>query len=62
MLDMQLETPGQEGTDTDAGRDADQIGDPACWLARVCTDCGRLADARYVEVCVACGADLPDRG
>ncbi|MEP6462730.1 MAG: hypothetical protein ABJC62_04795 [Frankiaceae bacterium] len=37
------------------------IGDPVCWLARVCPDCGRLAEDRYADLCSVCGGDLPDQ-
>ena len=30
-------------------------GDPACWLARVCPACGRLADEDPPPRCPACG-------
>ncbi|MET1018941.1 MAG: hypothetical protein ABWX62_03065 [Microterricola sp.] len=34
-------------------------GDPACWLASVCPDCGRYVDERGVRRCPRCGAELP---
>jgi hypothetical protein len=37
----------------------EEIGDPVCWLARVCPDCGRLSEDRSADVCANCGADLP---
>ncbi|GHE76561.1 hypothetical protein GCM10017786_02050 [Amycolatopsis deserti] len=33
-------------------------GDPACWLARVCPDCGLVADVDPPTVCRRCGARL----
>jgi hypothetical protein len=42
-----------EPTERDLG------GDPACWLNRVCPECGRLND-EHVDACRDCGADLPD--
>jgi rubrerythrin len=36
----------------------DEGGDPACWLNRVCPDCGRLAEDGPPTRCPACGADL----
>ena len=33
-------------------------GDPACWLARVCPECGRLADEDPPTRCPACGTEL----
>ena len=38
---------------------ADEGGDPACWLSRVCPGCGRLADEDPPTRCPDCGADLP---
>lgn len=40
--------------------DADEGGDPACWLSRVCPVCGRMADEDPPTRCAACGADLPE--
>lgn len=34
-------------------------GDPACWLRRVCPECGRMADEDPPTRCPACGAELP---
>ena len=45
--------PGDEDEDTEGG-------DPACWAARVCPDCGRLADADPPTTCAACGRQLTD--
>jgi rubrerythrin len=33
-------------------------GDPACWLRRVCPDCGRLADDDPPTRCPMCGEQL----
>jgi rubrerythrin len=33
-------------------------GDPACWLARVCPACGRLADEDPPTRCPACGTAI----
>jgi hypothetical protein len=33
----------------------DTGGDPACWVARVCPACGRLADEDPPTRCQACG-------
>ncbi|MGY1609781.1 MarR family winged helix-turn-helix transcriptional regulator [Geodermatophilus sp. SYSU D00700] len=40
-------------------RGADEGGDPACWLHRVCPACGRVADEDPPTVCAACGEELP---
>ena len=37
----------------------EQGGDAACWLERVCTECGRLADDGATR-CPSCGVDLLD--
>ncbi|MGZ4607726.1 MAG: hypothetical protein ACXVXV_16470 [Blastococcus sp.] len=37
----------------------DEGGDPACWLHRVCPECGRLADEEPPTRCPACGAAVP---
>jgi predicted RNA-binding Zn-ribbon protein involved in translation (DUF1610 family) len=39
------------------------MGDPACWLDRVCIECGRFIDDEHVEddKCPHCGADLDYR-
>jgi len=38
--------------------DDDQGGDPACWMHRVCDECGRLADEDPPTRCPSCGAQL----
>lgn len=35
-------------------------GDPACWLNRVCPDCGRLNGELGGATCESCGAELPE--
>jgi hypothetical protein len=37
----------------------DQGGDPACWLANVCPDCGAYVDDPSLGVCPTCGGALP---
>jgi len=44
------------GDSTDNG---DEGGDPACWLGRVCPECGRFADEPPPTTCVRCGTELP---
>jgi hypothetical protein len=39
-----------------AGGDEDRGGDPACWLNRVCENCGRFVDDPQAESCPDCGA------
>lgn len=36
--------------------DADNGGDPACWLHRVCRNCGALAEDEQPTVCRRCGS------
>jgi rRNA maturation endonuclease Nob1 len=38
----------------------DEVGDAACWLARVCPSCGRLADSDPPTVCSSCGTEITD--
>jgi hypothetical protein len=33
-------------------------GDPACWLDRVCPECGRIADTAPPVVCERCGTPV----
>ncbi len=37
---------------------ADAGGDPACWLSRVCPDCGRFAEDEDASHCARCGHAL----
>jgi len=47
-------------TDAAGGFGADdEGGDPACWAARVCPDCGQLATGQAPQTCDRCGAELP---
>jgi rubrerythrin len=39
--------------------DEDRPGDPACWLRRVCPECGAMADADPPTVCPQCHAEMP---
>jgi hypothetical protein len=36
----------------------DEGGEPACLLARVCPECGRLADEDPPAVCPGCGSEF----
>ncbi|MCW2678907.1 MAG: hypothetical protein JWM62_308 [Frankiales bacterium] len=36
--------------------DDEAVGDPVCWLERVCDDCGALADGPPEPVCARCGS------
>lgn len=42
----------------DDERGPDQGGDEACWMDRVCPECGRLADEAPPARCERCGAEL----
>lgn len=33
-------------------------GDPACWLDRVCSQCGALAEDAVITSCARCGNDI----
>lgn len=39
--------------------DADDGGDPVCWLHRVCPDCGRMSDREPPTTCADCGRQIP---
>ncbi|WP_461145406.1 hypothetical protein [Salinifilum aidingensis] len=34
-------------------------GDPACWLALLCPECGAVAEQEPPTRCARCGAELP---
>ncbi|MCE6997138.1 hypothetical protein LZG04_20365 [Saccharothrix sp. S26] len=36
------------------------VGDPVCWLSRVCPECGSLAEGPVRPVCARCGAEMPE--
>ncbi|MCQ4084100.1 hypothetical protein NGB36_26880 [Streptomyces sp. RB6PN25] len=40
--------------------DGPEGGDPACWLARVCADCGSFREELSLDHCQNCGAPLGD--
>jgi rubrerythrin len=42
-----------------SGADEEQPGDPACWLRRVCPECGSMADRDPPTVCPQCHAEMP---
>ncbi|MBC3189813.1 hypothetical protein H7X46_01870 [Pseudonocardia sp. C8] len=48
--------------DPDPRRDADDVGDPVCWLDRLCPECGAMpssgADGEPPGSCWRCGAAL----
>ncbi|OEV05169.1 hypothetical protein [Streptomyces oceani] len=56
------------GRDTGRGTEAakpaapteSEGGESACWLDRVCPECGRLAEAAPPTVCARCGASMGD--
>jgi uncharacterized protein YeaO (DUF488 family) len=37
----------------------DEVGDPVCWLNRVCPECGRFAEDPTSDTCRYCGSPLP---
>jgi rubrerythrin len=49
---------GASGAGT-SGADEDRPGDPACWLRRVCPECGSMADRDPPTVCPQCHAEMP---
>ena len=38
------------------------MGDPACFLAETCLDCGRFVEGAADDICPHCGADLSGSG
>lgn len=38
---------------------AEDGGDPACWLAFLCPECGRITEQDVAVRCEYCGAELP---
>jgi hypothetical protein len=53
------QNPGVAAASEPSARPVELGGDPACWLNRVCPDCGLLND-EHADACRDCGADLPD--
>ncbi|MGH3908072.1 MAG: hypothetical protein ACRDTE_28415 [Pseudonocardiaceae bacterium] len=58
MIPAESSDSGAEVPPGRAVRD-DPPGDPACWMARVCPDCGGLAETDPPTRCPRCGADMP---
>ena len=56
---MRIRPEEDHGAVTGPDLPDDEGGDPACWAARGCPDCGRLADEDPPTRCPACGAALP---
>ena len=69
--DIHAATPAdradQGSADATAGRPATRRvpldpseygGEPVCWLPRVCTECGQLADSEPPTRCPRCGAEI----
>ncbi|MEV6126629.1 hypothetical protein AB0M05_07380 [Streptomyces violaceusniger] len=52
--------PDRETTDPDPDPDPapaePEGGEPACWLDRVCADCGAIQDTAPFARCARCGA------
>jgi hypothetical protein len=43
-----------------SGLDARELpGDPACWLRRVCPNCGTLAEVDPPTICEQCKREIP---
>jgi rubrerythrin len=42
------------------GEEAEDLGgDPACWVNRVCPECGLLVEQRNLAACPRCDTQLP---
>jgi rubrerythrin len=50
---------GDDKTGEDKTGEDTAGGEPVCWLARVCPECGLLADGDLPAVCPRCGAPPP---
>jgi len=50
---------GTSRGDGTGGAGQDRPGDPACWLRRVCPECGSIADRDPPTVCPQCHAEMP---
>jgi predicted amidophosphoribosyltransferase len=48
-----------EGTGRAEHPDATWGGDPACWLERVCEECGAFREDVAAPVCARCGTPFP---
>lgn len=59
MTPAESPDPGAEDPPDCAAED-NLPGDPACWMARVCPDCGGLAETDPPTRCPRCGADIPE--
>lgn len=44
----------------DPDDDAARGGDPACWLGRVCPECGRFSEQEPPTRCANCGAEIDE--
>ncbi len=54
------DNPDDRAADDPVGdQGEDQGGDPACWLAYVCPECGAYVDDPALGVCPKCGGALP---
>ncbi|WP_158230493.1 hypothetical protein [Pseudofrankia asymbiotica] len=53
MCDTTQVSPSEDDDQSPEG------GDPACWLARVCPECGLFAEHDPPTVCVRCGTPVP---
>lgn len=52
---------GRTGPETgrqDGGGDGEPVGDPVCWLPRVCHECGAIADSDPPTTCPRCGTPI----
>ncbi|WP_298325505.1 hypothetical protein [Haloactinopolyspora sp.] len=45
-------------SESDRSADYDEGGDPACWLAGVCPECGRFVPTEPPTTCPRCGTEI----
>lgn len=50
---------GQDGTRPDPEHEVTEGGDPACWLERVCDECGAMREDPSATACARCGTPFP---
>jgi hypothetical protein len=50
---------GEQRRDEAIGTTDDAGGDPACWAALLCPNCGAVPDSPGASVCPRCGEPYP---
>ncbi|WP_211128718.1 hypothetical protein [Streptomyces yatensis] len=55
-VNRQIANSESADPDPDPARAEPEGGEPACWLDRVCADCGAIQDTASFARCARCGA------